>query len=161
MISLHEAESEWVSPIFMKCSWPLVFNLEFMILQLSATSKPCWYSLSLTLASPHKTKAKKPTLFFPVVKNFIFNLWLVRWSFLNCEKNHPTYKNLCSLLQILFCFVNLAWSKSWYVYINKDIFTHISKSLVLVKTSTVFKYTTKINRSQLLVWDTTIIYAFS
>ena len=31
-------------------------------------------------------------------------------------KNHSTYQNFCSLLQITFCFVNLAWSKSQYVY---------------------------------------------
>ena len=45
--------------------------------------------------------------------------------------------------------------------INKDIFTHISKSLVLVKTFTVFKYTKKISLSELPVWDTTIICACS
>ena len=69
-----EAKSEWFSPIFMKSSWLLVFNLEVMILQLSATSKPCWYSLPFTLASPHNTKAKKPKELFSLVKNFIRNL---------------------------------------------------------------------------------------
>ena len=66
--------------------------------------------------APTTQRQKKPILLFSVVKNFIFNLWLVRWPFLNCEKNHPTYKDLCILLQILFRFVNLAWSKSQYVY---------------------------------------------
>ena len=82
----------------------------------------------INFSKPPQNKGKKPTLYFPVVKNFIFNLWLVRWSFLNCEKNHPIYKNLCSLLQILFCFVNLAWSKSWYVYDKQRyLHTHFKK----------------------------------
>ena len=52
----------------------------------------------------HSTKAKKPILFFSLVKHFVYDLWLVRCSFFTCEKNHLTYPNLCSFLQINFLF---------------------------------------------------------
>ena len=93
-----------------------------MILQLPATSKPCWHSLSFTLASPKTTKAKKNPCYCTGQK---FHLQLVigqSCSFVTCEKNYPTYQNLCSLLQILFVVVvvvvvvKLAWGKSQYVY---------------------------------------------
>ena len=63
-----------------------------------------FHSLSFTLASPHTTKAKNPILLFLLLKNFIYDLWLVRCSFLTCEETHVTYQNLCSSLQINFFF---------------------------------------------------------
>ena len=81
VISLHEAKSEKLSPIFMKSSflWHYllkwiylvytngllpVFNLEVMILQLYASSRYCWHSLSFTLASPTPLRQKKIHYFF-------------------------------------------------------------------------------------------------
>ena len=114
-----------------------------MILQLYAPSKHCWCSLSFTLASPHTTKAKKPILLFLLVKNFIYDLWLVRCSFLICEENHLTYQNLCSSLQINFFFSDLAWSKSQYIYYRPTcIHTHF-KNFGPCKTLPFSKYTTK------------------
>ena len=55
-------------------------------LQLYRTSKQCSHSLLFTLASPHTTKAKKPIQLFSLVKNFIYDLWLVRCSCLTCEE---------------------------------------------------------------------------
>ena len=52
----------------------------------------------------HSTKAKKPKLLFSLVKNSVYDLWLVRCSFFTCEENHLTYLNLCSFLQINFLF---------------------------------------------------------
>ena len=67
-------------------------------------------------------------------------------------KNHPTYQNLCSLLQIIFLFSNLTWSIPQYVY-DKSTYTHISKSLVL------FLNIKKVSSPWLPVSDTTIICA--
>ena len=94
---------KWIYLVYTN-SWLLVFNLEVMILQLYTPSKHCWRSLSFTLASPHTTKAKHPILLFLLLKNFIYDLWLVRCSFLTCEETHVTYQNLCSSLQINFFF---------------------------------------------------------
>ena len=137
-----------------------------MILQLPATSKPCWHSLSFTLASPKTTKAKKNPCYCTGQK---FHLQLVigqSCSFVTCEKNYPTYQNLCSLLQILFVVVvvvvvKLAWGKSQYVY-DKQIYLYTYfKKFGPGKTSTVFKYITKISHSWLPVRDTTIVCVWS
>ena len=106
---------------------------------------------------PHH-KGKKPILLFFLVKNFIYDLWLVRCSFITCEKNQLTYQNLCSSLQINF-FSNLAWSKSQYIYYKPAyIHTHL-KNFGLSKTLLFSKHTTKIRSPWLTVWDTTTICA--
>ena len=48
----------------------LVFNLEVMILQLYASTRYCWHSLSFTLASPTPLRQKKIYTIFSMVKNF-------------------------------------------------------------------------------------------
>ena len=54
--------------------------------------------------SPHH-KGKKPIWLFSLVKNFIYDFWLVRCLCLTCKENHPTFQNLGTLLQIIFFFL--------------------------------------------------------
>ena len=90
----------------------------------------------------HSTKAKKPKLLFSLVKNSVYDLWLVRCSFFICEENHLTYLNLCSFLQINFLFkfslekISVRFcpfSHGGSHIISPHVHTHISKTLVLVK----------------------------
>ena len=115
---------------------------------------------------PQNHKGKKNPCYCTGQK---FHLQLVigqSCSFVTCEKNYPTYQNLCSLLQILFVVVvvvvvKLAWGKSQYVY-DKQIYLYTYfKKFGPGKTSTVFKYITKISHSWLPVRDTTIICVWS
>ena len=92
---------------------PTADFLFLTILQLYAPSKYCWHPL--WQASTPQGK-KTYTIFFTGQK-FYLRLVIVQMliMFLTCEKNYPTYQNLCSLLQIIF-FSYLACSNSQYVY---------------------------------------------
>ena len=83
-------------------------------------------NIAITLAKATPQRQRKPTLLFSLVKNF--------GSFLPCEKNHLTYQNLRSLLQVNFIF-KFSWEKiSVRIFIiSPHVYTHISKTLVLVK----------------------------
>ena len=86
------------------------FNLKVIILQLYATSKHCWHSLSSTLASPHNTRVKKPVF----TGHSTFHLQLVIGQMLISHLwEKPS--NLYVYYKSIF-FSNLAWSKSQGVY---------------------------------------------
>ena len=128
----------------------LVFNLEVMILQLYASSRYCWHSLSFTLASPTPLGQKKIYYFFngqkfhSLVRKTIrpIRIWAVYFS-----------------INKSFFFPNLAWSKSQYVH-DKPTYIHTHfKQFGPGKPLTFSKYTTKISSPQLPLGETTIICA--
>ena len=108
---------------------------DFLFLTLKSRFYSCLAPANIAVTNfgkPPHHKGKKPMLLFSLVKNFFYDFWLVRCLYLTCKENHPTYQNLGRLLQIIYIFFYLAWSKSQYVY-DRLTYKHISKSLVLVK----------------------------
>ena len=103
------------------------FNLKVIILQLYATSKHCWHSLSFTLASPHNTRVKKPVF----TGHSTFHLQLVIGQMLISHLwEKPS--NLYVYYKSIF-FSNLAWSKSQGVYYKPTCIHIYFNILVLVK----------------------------
>ena len=108
---------------------------DFLFLTLKSRFYSCLAPANIAVTNfgkPPHHKGKKPMLLFLLVKNFFYDFWLVRCLYLTCKENHPTNQNLGRLLQIIYIFFYLAWSKSQYVY-DRLTYKHISKSLVLVK----------------------------
>ena len=77
------------------------FNLKVIILQLYATSKHCWHSLSFTLASPHNTRVKKPCYCF--YWSFNISPSTCDWPDADFSFVRKTIQPIC-LLQINFFF---------------------------------------------------------
>ena len=131
VISLHELNSEWFSPIFMKSNFLWHYLHEFNLFTpmtdfVFLTLKSWFYSwmqptniadihFHSLWQAPTTTKAKKIILLFTLVKCFRFQLVICQMLISHLWK----LSNQSEFVQFItnqFFFSNLAWSKSQYVY---------------------------------------------
>ena len=116
----------WNQSDFQQFSW---FNLitptaDFLFLTLKSWFYSCmqpaniadihFYSLC---QAPTPQRQKTHTIVFTDQKSHL-RLVIGQLLIFHFWKNHPIYQNLCSLLQIIFFFFNLACSIFQYVYSN-------------------------------------------
>ena len=119
-----------------------------MILELYATSKHCWHSLSFTLASLHTTKAKKAHTIFSTGKKFHPGLVIVQMLivFFTCKKIIWPIR-ICAVYYKLYYFLQIYLGVNLCLYTMYDkptyIHTHFEK-FDPGKPFTVSKYGTKI-----------------